>query len=55
LLESDEVPRVKLCGKPTCRWLLVDRSRNHGRRWYEMSDCGNTAKARRFRERKRKH
>jgi predicted RNA-binding Zn ribbon-like protein len=54
LLRSEEISRVKLCGKPTCGWLFVDRSRNHSRRWCEMSDCGNTDKARRFRERKRK-
>jgi predicted RNA-binding Zn ribbon-like protein len=55
LLGSHEVSRVKLCGNPTCGWLFVDRSRNRSRRWCEMSDCGNTAKARRFRLRKRKH
>lgn len=52
LLRSEEISRVKACGMETCGWLFVDRSKNHSRRWCEMSDCGNTVKARRFRERK---
>jgi predicted RNA-binding Zn ribbon-like protein len=52
LLRSEEIGRVKVCGKDTCGWLFVDRSKNHSRRWCEMSDCGNTVKARRFYERK---
>lgn len=51
LLRGGELGRVKICGKDTCGWLFVDRSKNRSRRWCEMSDCGNTVKARRHYER----
>jgi predicted RNA-binding Zn ribbon-like protein len=51
LLTSDELSRVRLCDGDGCGWLFVDRSRNQSRRWCDMGDCGNRAKARRFRER----
>ena len=53
LLRSSEIGRVKACGKDTCGWLFVDRSKNKSRRWCEMSDCGNDEKARRFLERRK--
>lgn len=43
--------RVKECGGPDCTWLFLDESRNRSRRWCEMGECGNRAKARRYRER----
>ncbi len=52
LLTSPERDRLKLCDADDCGWLFVDGSRNRSRRWCDMSDCGNRAKARRFR---RKH
>ncbi len=52
LLRGGEIGRVKACGNQTCGWLFVDRSKNRSRRWCEMSDCGNTAKARRFQQRR---
>ena len=55
LLRSSEIGRVKACGKDTCGWLFVDRSKNKSRRWCEMSDCGNGEKARRFQSRKKGH
>jgi predicted RNA-binding Zn ribbon-like protein len=47
LLTSEEVRRVKTCGGEGCDWLFVDASRNRSRRWCDMRDCGNRAKARR--------
>ena len=53
LLVSDERKRVKKCGDPACGWLFLDTSRNLSRRWCDMRDCGNRAKARRFYKRKK--
>jgi predicted RNA-binding Zn ribbon-like protein len=52
LLVSDELKRVKRCGDPACGWLFLDTSRNKSRRWCDMSDCGNRAKASRFYKKK---
>jgi len=43
---------VRECESETCSWLFLDRTKNHSRRWCDMGDCGNRAKARRFRERR---
>lgn len=51
LLVSEESAQVKRCAADTCRWLFVDSSRNHRRRWCDMKVCGNRAKVRRFRAR----
>src|SRR6266480_2623018 len=48
LLTSDDHDRIKECASTTCEWVFLDRSRNRSRRWCDMSDCGNRAKARRF-------
>ena len=48
LLRSELLPRVKECGSDTCSWMFIDESRNRSRRWCDMADCGNRAKARRF-------
>lgn len=53
LLISPERERVKECASATCEWVFLDRSRNRSRRWCDMSDCGNRAKARRFQDRRR--
>lgn len=45
--------RLKVCRNPGCQWVFYDRSRNQSRRWCEMRVCGNRAKARTFRERRR--
>jgi predicted RNA-binding Zn ribbon-like protein len=54
LLTSDLVYNVRACAAERCRWLFVDTSRNHARRWCDMRICGNREKARRFQERVRK-
>jgi predicted RNA-binding Zn ribbon-like protein len=38
---------IKECAGVTCGWLFLDTSKNHSRRWCEMRDCGNRAKAQR--------
>ena len=53
LLTSDRLARVKRCGGESCGWLFLDESRNRSRQWCDMADCGNVAKVRRFRERKK--
>ena len=45
--------RLKVCPADDCLWAFYDRSRNHSRTWCEMEDCGNRAKARAYRERRR--
>jgi len=46
--------RVRQCEGERCGWLFVDSTKNHSRRWCVMSDCGNVAKARRFRLKQRR-
>jgi predicted RNA-binding Zn ribbon-like protein len=48
LLTSPELRQVRECNEKTCRWLFLDRSRNHSRRWCDMQLCGNRSKAQRF-------
>lgn len=48
LLTGDDLQSVRECGAGTCRWLFVDRSKNHSRRWCDMKICGNRIKARKF-------
>jgi predicted RNA-binding Zn ribbon-like protein len=48
LLVSAELQNVKSCDDPACGWLFLDTSRNKRRRWCDMQDCGNRAKASRF-------
>ena len=48
LLISEELGRIKKCADPTCGWLFLDISRNRSRRWCDMRDCGNRAKASRY-------
>lgn len=51
LLLSDRLTRIKTCDVDTCRWLFLDTSKNHTRRWCNMKVCGNRMKARRFQAR----
>ena len=48
LMVSEKFRRVKKCADPICGWLFLDTSRNRSRRWCDMADCGNRAKASRF-------
>ena len=47
LLTDGDLERVKECDNDACTWLFVDMSKNRSRRWCDMKDCGNRAKARR--------
>jgi predicted RNA-binding Zn ribbon-like protein len=47
LLRDPASARIKECDGETCGWLFLDTSKNHSRRWCEMRDCGNRAKAQR--------
>jgi predicted RNA-binding Zn ribbon-like protein len=51
LLVSRDAELIKDCGDPSCRWLFLDVSKNHTRRWCDMKTCGNRMKARRHHER----
>jgi predicted RNA-binding Zn ribbon-like protein len=49
LMTSEALQRVGQCADETgCGWLFWDSSRNKSRRWCDMQDCGNRAKALRF-------
>jgi predicted RNA-binding Zn ribbon-like protein len=48
ILLSDQMAHVRTCAVDTCRWLFLDTSKNHSRRWCNMKVCGNRMKARRF-------
>jgi predicted RNA-binding Zn ribbon-like protein len=52
ILLSPDMERVRTCGVDTCRWLFLDTSKNHTRRWCNMKVCGNRMKARRFQARR---
>jgi predicted RNA-binding Zn ribbon-like protein len=52
LLTSEQMSRVRECAGHTCEWLFIDQSRNQSRRWCDMADCGNRAKARRHQARR---
>ena len=45
--------RLKACRADDCLWVFVDNAKNRSRAWCSMQDCGNRAKARSFRERRR--
>ena len=47
LLTGAERGRVRACAGDDCERLFLDRSRNHSRRWCEMTHCGMLAKSRR--------
>jgi predicted RNA-binding Zn ribbon-like protein len=51
LLLSAEMQHVHACEAETCRWLFLDTSKSHTRRWCKMKLCGNRAKARRYQAR----
>jgi predicted RNA-binding Zn ribbon-like protein len=53
LLISGQLSQLRQCAGDPCGWLFLDQSKNGSRRWCDMADCGNRAKARRYRERKK--
>jgi predicted RNA-binding Zn ribbon-like protein len=52
LLTDGPLERLKTCGN--CRWLFLDKSRNHSRRWCSMDECGIQMKHARFVKRRRR-
>lgn len=52
LLLADSMLQLRTCAADTCRWLFLDTSKNHTRRWCNMKVCGNRMKARRFQARR---
>ncbi|MGL5834543.1 MAG: CGNR zinc finger domain-containing protein [Waterburya sp.] len=53
LLLDSMLDRVRECAGKDCGWIFLDTSRNRSRRWCDMEDCGNRAKARRHYERRK--
>jgi len=54
MLGAAERDRVRICASDTCSARFFDRSPAGGRRWCSMRLCGNVAKARRHRHRRRR-
>ena len=53
LFGSDAAKLIRQCQSPTCTLYFVDTSRRGDRRWCSMLACGNKAKVKEFRRRKR--
>jgi predicted RNA-binding Zn ribbon-like protein len=51
LLRSGRSNQLSRCGH--CRWLFLDTSKNHSRRWCSMNSCGSIMKMRRYRAARR--
>jgi len=45
--------RLKACRDANCQWAFYDRSKNRSATWCSMEVCGNRAKARAYRQRRR--
>jgi predicted RNA-binding Zn ribbon-like protein len=54
LLTSADLERVGQCPGDECGWLFLDTSRARRRQWCDMAECGNLAKVRRFRQKRRR-
>jgi predicted RNA-binding Zn ribbon-like protein len=61
LLATEQLAYVRACFSKSCEWFFLDTSKNHQRRWCDMTRCGNREKFRNFYRRqksassKRKH
>ena len=51
LVTSGPLDRLSCCGR--CRWLFLDTTKNHSRRWCSMEGCGTDAKVERYVARRR--
>ena len=51
LVTKGPLERVSRCGR--CRWLFLDTTKNHSRRWCSMDGCGTDAKVERYVARRR--
>jgi predicted RNA-binding Zn ribbon-like protein len=46
-------PRLKSCRRDVCRWVFYDHSSNRSSSWCAMAICGNRAKTRAYRRRRK--
>lgn len=53
LLTSEWLGKLRTCGREECKWLFLDLTKNHSRKWCDMATCGNVMKARRSYARKK--
>jgi predicted RNA-binding Zn ribbon-like protein len=51
LMTDGPLDRVKTCGR--CRWLFLDTTKNHSRRWCSTEGCGTDVKKERYVARRR--
>jgi predicted RNA-binding Zn ribbon-like protein len=51
--ERGEWERLKACRSHECVWAFYDRSRNRSRHWCSMGVCGNRAKTRAYRAKRK--
>ena len=51
LLTEGPLDRIKTCGR--CRWLFLDTTKNHSRRWCSTEGCGTDEKKERYVARRR--
>jgi len=52
-IAAGDTSRFRICDNDACRWVFEDASRAGRRRWCDMATCGNRAKVRRYRSRRR--
>jgi predicted RNA-binding Zn ribbon-like protein len=45
---------MKACADDECEWAFYDSSKNRSRTWCSMEVCGNRAKTRAYRARRKK-
>jgi predicted RNA-binding Zn ribbon-like protein len=53
-LTTADLSRLRTCQNTGCRWVFHDGTRSGTRRWCSMAVCGNRAKLRRYRHRRRR-
>ncbi len=46
LLTGEYAGKLRSCERDECRWLFLDHTKNHSRKWCDMKTCGNVVKAR---------
>lgn len=51
LLRSEDFRKLRECGR--CSWFFLDTGRGKGRKWCDMSTCGNRYKSESFRNRRK--
>jgi len=54
MLANQEIERIKVCANSDCRWVFQDPTKARTKRWCDDRTCGNRARVRRARARKRK-